>query len=140
MTDVFLGTIAASVLVMAIIQVSVIVWAARTARRVGDVVARLERDVRPIVASLEAMAADAARISASAASQVERADRLLGALGVRLDETVRSLQEGILSPVRELLSMLQMLRDTLFGAGRHGAGADPRRRQPVEEEDALFIG
>ena len=75
--DVFLGTIAAAVLVMAVIQVAAIVLAARAARRVGDAMARLEQDVRPIVANLQAVSSDAARAAGLAVAQVERADQLL---------------------------------------------------------------
>ena len=64
MSDVFLGVIAAAVAVMAIIQVAAIVVAMRAARRVGDAVSRLETDVRPIVANLKSMSADAARAAA----------------------------------------------------------------------------
>ena len=77
MNDVFLGTIAVAVLVMAVIQVAAVVLAARAARRVGDAMARLEQDVRPIVANLQAMSSDAARAAGLAVAQVERADQLL---------------------------------------------------------------
>ena len=50
---VFLGIIAVAVLVMAIIQVAAIVFAARAARSVGEAVSRFEQDVRPIVANLQ---------------------------------------------------------------------------------------
>jgi hypothetical protein len=138
--DVFLGTIAVSVLVIAILHVTVIVLAARAARRVGEVLTRLERDVRPIVTSLEAVAADASRVSASVASQVERADRLMTSLSTRVDEAVLALQDGVLTPARELLAILQVLRESLFGTRSPGRGREPRRGQAVEDEDALFIG
>ena len=67
MNDLFLGVIAAAVLVMAIIQVAAIVYAARAARRLGEAFARLEQDVRPILASLQALSADAARATRVAA-------------------------------------------------------------------------
>jgi hypothetical protein len=51
MSDVFLGAIAVAVLVMA----------ARLARRVDRFADRVEQDIRPIVASLQALTADAAR-------------------------------------------------------------------------------
>lgn len=140
MNDVFLGAIAVAVLVMAIIQVVAIVMAARTARRVGDAVARLERDVRPIVANLQTMSAEAARAAALAAAQVERADHMLTGLRDRLDQTVQSLQESMLRPLREALAMLQALKDAFFGGRDRPSSADARKRQPAEEEDALFIG
>jgi len=60
-SDVFLGVIALAVLVMAAIQVAVAVIALRLARRLDRFADRLEEDIRPIVASLQALTADAAR-------------------------------------------------------------------------------
>ena len=61
MSDVFLGIIAVAVLVMASIQVAAIVVVARMARRLDRFADRLEQDIRPVVASLQALTADAAR-------------------------------------------------------------------------------
>jgi hypothetical protein len=134
-TDLFLGVIAAAVLVMAIIQVAAIVFAARAARRVGEAVQRLERNVQPIVANLQSVSADAARASAAAAAQVERAGRLMEDLAVRVDQTVSSAQEAILRPARDGLAFIEKLRHMFFG-GR----SDAPRPSNVDEEDALFIG
>jgi hypothetical protein len=139
-TDLFLGTIAVAVLVMAILQVAVVVWAARTARRVGAAVERLEHGVRPIVASLQTIAADVAKATALAVGQVERADEALHSLRERIDETVSALQETVLRPARDVMAMLQALREVFFGGGERRPGSDTRRRATSEEEDALFIG
>ena len=61
MNDVFLGIIAVAVLIMAAIQVAAVIVAVRLARRVDRFADRVERDIRPIVASLQALTADAAR-------------------------------------------------------------------------------
>jgi hypothetical protein len=63
-SEVFLGVIAVAVVVMAAIQVAAVVVALRLARRVGRFAERVEQDVRPIVASLQALTADAARATA----------------------------------------------------------------------------
>ena len=126
MTDVFLGIIAAAVLVMAVIQVGAIVLAARAARRVGEAMARFEEDVRPIVANLKSVSADAARISSVAAAQAEQAEQVLSRLRDRIDGLVQALQEAI--------------RRIFPWTGWWSRRADPRRRQPTEEDDGLFIG
>ena len=126
MTDVFLGIIAAAVLVMAVIQVGAIVLAARAARRVGEAMARFEEDVRPIVANLKSVSSDAARISAVAAAQAEQAEQVVSRLRDRIDSLVQALQEAI--------------RRIFPWTGWWSRRADPRRRQPTEEDDALFIG
>ena len=140
MNDLFLGAIAVAVMVMAIVQVATILWAARTAKRVGDAVARLEHELRPVVTSLQAMAADAARVSAVAAAQADKVDQMLGQLRERVDQTVFSLQETILTPAREVMAMLQALKEVFFGGDKRRSAYDTRRRQPADEEDALFIG
>jgi len=125
-TDVFLGIIAAAVLVMAVIQVAAMVFAARAARRVSEAMARLEEDVRPIVANLKTVSADAARITAVAAAQAEQAEQVLTRLRDQIDSLLQAVQETI--------------RRIFPWTGWWSRRADPRKRQPTEEEDALFIG
>jgi hypothetical protein len=96
--------------------------------------------VRPVVVNLQSLMADAARAAALAASQVDKADQMLGAMRQSIDSTVQSLQAALLTPVRDAISVLQALKEVIFGAGRRPAGGDSRRRQAAEEEDALFIG
>jgi hypothetical protein len=144
--DLFLGLIALAVLVMAGVQVAAIVFAARTARNVGEAVSRLERDVRPIVTNLQTMSADAARATAAASAQVERMQKTLDAVldrvdtaSVRVEQTLQTLQEGILLPAREGFGLLQMIR-SLFSSGSGTRSAPRPRPTPADDEDALFIG
>ena len=65
MSDWFLGIIAISVLVMAVIQVTAIVVALLFIRRLEQMVGRLEREIRPVVASLKALSADATRATSA---------------------------------------------------------------------------
>ena len=100
MTDFFLGVIAAAVVVMAAIQVAAVVFAARAARRIDRIADRFERDIQPVLASLQAVAADAARASALAASQIERAsvwlEGLKGILGaIQNMKTTESRRAGV---------------------------------------------
>jgi hypothetical protein len=145
-SDLFLGIIAAAVSLMAIIQVAAIVFAARAARSVGEAVSRLERDVRPIVASLQTMSADAARATTAATAQVERLQQTLDVVldgvdraSVRVEETLQTIQEGILAPAREGLGILQVIK-SLFAQGRPSRSGPRYRPAAAEDEDALFIG
>jgi hypothetical protein len=144
--DLFLGLIAVAVLVMAIVQVAAIVFAARTARSVGEAVSRLEQDVRPIVTNLQTMSADAARATASVSAQVERMQQTLEAVldrvdtaSVRVEQTLQTIQEGIMVPAREGFGLVQMLR-ALFSSARGSRTAPRPRPTPADDEDALFIG
>ena len=61
MSDVFLGVIAVSVLVMAVIQVAGMILAARLARRVERIADRVEQGVDKVFAGLHGLTEDAAR-------------------------------------------------------------------------------
>ncbi len=135
---VFLGVIAVAVLVMAVLQVGAVVYAARLARRVEGVVTRLERDVQPAVERLTSLSGDAARATALAAAQVERVDRLLDEVSVRADRALTSVQRAIDVPQREATALVAGVRAAV-GALR-GARRARSRSGTLEEDDALFIG
>ena len=76
--DLFLGVIAVSVFVMALIQVSAILAGFRLAKRVEHVSQQIEQEIKPLLANLSTVAAEAARSAELASRQVERVDRLFG--------------------------------------------------------------
>lgn len=139
MNDVFLGVIAVAVAVMALIQVAAVVVAMRASRRVAETVARFEDDVKPIVANLKSMSADAARTASIASAQAQRAEQLIGDLTTRVNNTVAVVQETVVAPAREAYAMVQGLLAAL-SAFRQGGPAPSRRPSTSEEEDSLFIG
>jgi hypothetical protein len=136
-TPVFLGVIALSVLVMAAIQVGAVIYGARLARRVDALASRVEREFDPVVASLKSIGADAARASALAAAQVERADRLFADVSARVEHAAASVQAAVSAPAREGLALLSAVRAMLL-ALRSGAARQSRPR--AEDDVALFIG
>jgi hypothetical protein len=138
-TPVFLGVIAFAVLVMATLQVGMVVYGARLAKRVNQLADRVDREVTPVFASLQTVGADAARATALAAAQMERADRLFADVSQRIQETTLVLQESVVAPAREgaavvagFRAAIAALRDVRPGARRRAGRAD--------EEDPLFIG
>lgn len=144
MTDVFLGVIAVSVLAMAIGQVAAVILAARAVRNVGDRLGQLEHSIRPIVANVQRISEDAARASASATAQVERAERLMDDVARRVDETMTAVQDTIIGPARSGWAVFQTLRD-VFGAffdrGARRPGSRAQGPSPAAaEDDASFIG
>jgi hypothetical protein len=138
MNNVLLGIIAASVLTMAVIQVAVIVLAARAARRLGDLATRFEEDIRPIMSNLQAVSADAARTTALAAATVERTDRLLHDAAQRVEQVLTSVP-SLIESARDGFSVLTGLK-AILGAFREMRATPRRRTSSVEEEDPLFIG
>ena len=138
MSDLFLGVIAASVVIMAAIQVAAIVFAIRSARRVGDAVSRLEQRVTPIVADLQTISSQAARATSVATAQVERADQLITDLSRRVEETATALQSSIIAPAREGFAVVQGII-AAFSAFSPRPAPRPRPA-PADDEDQLFIG
>jgi len=137
---VFLGVIAAAVVVMAVIQVGAIIAAARLAQRVNRLAQDLERDMAPIVANLQTIGAEAARASALATAQVERADRLFADVSARVEETTAIVQQAIVAPAREGLAVMAGLRAALTSLRDARQAAAGRRSPRAEEDDPLFIG
>jgi ABC-type transporter Mla subunit MlaD len=98
------------------IQVAVIIFALRAVRQVSHAMSRLEQDMRPVMANLQAVSSDAARVSGVAAAQVATFDQLLSRVRRLLDASLSALQDTIAS---------------IFpGAATGSARADSRSRQP----------
>ena len=137
--EVFLGIIALATLTMAAIQVGVIVYGVGMVRRVNRLLTQVEQELKPLADSLNVIARDAARITSLAAGQVERVDRLVSDITVRLEQTATTLQDAILRPLRDgaaimtgVKAAIEVVREL---TRRPGTG-----RGRAEDEDALFIG
>jgi hypothetical protein len=137
MNNLFLGIIAASVLVMAVLQVYVLIVAARAAERFGALAATIERDIRPIMANVQAVTSDAARATALAVAQVERVDRVTADLTARLEQILTVVQTALVGATGggAWMSGLKMAI-----AAFRSFRKPTRRSRHVEDEDALFIG
>ena len=136
--DVFLGVIAVATLALAITQIAVLIAAGRAAKRLSEIAEELQRDVKPLVANLNAVGRDAARAAQLATAQVERADRLFADVVQRFDQTMNSVQETVSGPAREgraLLSAFRAAFQAIRELRRDGRG----RKGRADEEDALFI-
>lgn len=138
MTDVWLGIIAVAVLVMAVIQVTAIVFAMSAARRIGQVADRLEQNLNPVVSNLQTITSEAARMTTMAAAQVERADRMFADLSRRAEQVMAAVPT-LLGPAGKGLAFLNGIKAAL--AAIHELRRSSRRGAAhPDEEDALFIG
>jgi KaiC/GvpD/RAD55 family RecA-like ATPase len=134
----FLGVIAVSTAVMAVVQIGTIVVLVRVATQVRELAATVHRDVRPLIARANAIADEASKTATIATAQAEKIDRLVTDLTRRVDETSVVVQQAIITPAREGMALVAALKAG-FGALRQVR--DVRGRPSgVEDEDALFIG
>jgi len=139
LNDVWLGIIATAVAVMAAIQVGAIVVALRLAKRMDRLASQLEQDIKPVMANITRLTAEAARAASVAATQIESADRVFGEFAQRVEQTLGAVQSRVFGPAREGAALLAGIRAAL-AAFRDLRDSGRRRGSVVEDEDALFIG
>jgi hypothetical protein len=142
--ELLLGVIAIAVAVMALVQVGAILAGLRVARRVEHLSVELETSVKPLIANLTALTAEAAKAANLAAAQVERFDKVVADLAQRLDQTMAAAQQFVSGPAREGLAIVAGIRAamTAFQGLRESARrrGTPRTIALEEEEESLFIG
>lgn len=136
MTEVWLGVIAVAVAVMAILQVVVLLRLSQVAREASSATRDLRRDLTPLIAKAHKIADDAGRVSALALTQVERVDQLFESTALRIDETMQTVQETLIRPVRQGAAVMAGVKAALavFRARQD------RGRYDRDDDDALFIG
>ncbi len=139
-SGVFLGVIALAVTVMAVVQVGVIVFGARLARRVEQLVVQIDRDIKPLVANLNVVGQEAARAAELATAQVQRVDQLFGDIASRVEETADSLQAAIITPAREGMALVQGVKAAFAALREIRSATGPSRAARHDEDDPLFIG
>jgi hypothetical protein len=137
--EVLLGVIAFATLAMALMQVGVVVVAARLGRRLDQLKTEIEREVRPLIQNATAVAENAARASSLAVLQVERADRLFADLSRRFDDSMAIVQGALLTPAREGRALIAAVT-AAFAAFRELRAAGRSRTSSADEEESLFIG
>jgi hypothetical protein len=136
-SNLFLGIIAASVLVMALLQLGAVVLLARYAKRLMSLTEDLQREIRPLAAKVHAIADEAQRAAALATHQVERIDALVADVSRRVHDTTASIQSVVTGPMRQGGALVSGLRSALIAL----LTTRPSRRvDRDEEEDALFVG
>lgn len=135
---VFLGVIAVATLATAVVQIGVLIAASVLAKRLTRLADQVERDLGPLVESLNSMGKDAARAASIATAQVERVDRLFDDATVRLEQTLGAIQTAVSMPVREGMALMSGIRAALESI-RRSSNSRPSRTRSGDEEDALFI-
>ncbi len=144
MAIVFLGAIATATVVMALVQVGIIVYGARLARRVDRMVDVIELELKPALDRVNAMGGDMNRATSLAVAQVERADQLFARVAERVDRITVVTQDAVIEPLRQGSALLEGLRaalSVLRGTPPPPPGPSADGMRPVaDDEEALFIG
>ena len=135
----FLAAIAAATGVMALIQIGVVIYGARLARRVNRLADRVERDIDPFLGKVQEMSDDATRATKLAVAQVERADQLMAQLARRAEATFDVVEQVLITPARRGLALIEGLR-AMFSSVRQQAEPRSDDTKTTEEDEALFIG
>ena len=135
----FLAVIAVATLVMALIQVGAIIAVARLARQAQEAAAAVQRDVKPLLAKVNAIADEASKTATLATAQAQKIDTLVTDLTRRVEETSALVQHAIVTPAREGLAVVAAVKAAL-GVFRGLGDFRGRAGRQVEEDDALFIG
>lgn len=139
--ELFLGVIALSVLVMAAIQVGALMAGLRLARRVEQLSRQVDQDIKPLIANLTSLTAEAARSAELASRQVERVDRLFSDITLRVDQTLAVAQQFVQGPARNGMALLSGVQAAVSAfKGIREASRRRRKTSPGVEDDSLFIG
>ena len=139
--ELFLGVIALSVLVMAAIQVGALMAGLRLARRVEQLSRQVDQDIKPLIANLTSLTAEAARSAELASRQVERVDRLFSDITLRVDQTLAVAQQFVHGPARNGMALLSGVQAAVSAfKGIREASRRRRKTSPGVEDDSLFIG
>ena len=144
MTDwqlVFLGVMAVSLLVMAIIQVGAIIALLKVGKKSIEAIEDVRRELKPLMEKVNRIADDASRASSLAVIQVERVDRFMASTSNRVADTLGILQTAVAGPASKAAGLVAAVR-----AGMQVFQYLQQRRQrrssshAREEDDALFVG
>jgi hypothetical protein len=104
----------------------------------------METSVKPLLANLTTMSAEASRAATLAAAQVERVDKVFGEMAGRIDKTIATAQALIAGPAKDGMAIVAGIRAAMTAL--HGIREATRRRSAAraarhdEDEESLFIG
>jgi hypothetical protein len=135
----FLAVIAVATLAMALIQIGAIIAILRLAREAQEVVASVQRDVKPLLSRVTDIVEEASRTVSLATVQAQKVDKLVTDLTRRVDETSTLVQQAIVRPAREGMAIVSAVKAAL-GVFRGMGDYRGRPGRPGDEEDPLFIG
>ena len=147
MQDIFLGIIAVGVTVMTVMQVAALLKVMKLVQRLDTLVEQVSAEVRPLMADLRSVAADASKATGIVLGQVERVERMVSDVMTKVEDGIAAFEASVVAPLRDLLSLIGGLGATFAGFRRTSgaSGGTPRRDEPAvpdtgDDDDGLFAG
>lgn len=151
---IFMGAIAVAVVVMAMVQVAVLLYSTRVARRVDRLLDRVEKEIQPMLGSINVASGDMSRVTSLVVAQLERADQLFARFAGRFEHLMSVSQDAVVEPVKRSAAVLHGLHVALTALREAAPDEPPRDRTRSKDEDqdqdrdkdqdqdqdALFIG
>jgi hypothetical protein len=145
---VFLGVVALASVVQAAFLIGLAVFGSRLARRLDVLQARLDREISPALENFTRVSRNAAEISDLATLQARRVDLLLSDTIEKIEETTTTIQQVVVRPLKPLAEVLAFVKGLQRGLDvyfkldsdrRAHPPRAPRRRNPAEDDEHLFI-
>ena len=144
---IWLGVIAVSTGVMALIQIGLIVVSLRVARQLSETANDIRKEIGPLVDKVNGLtdkvariADEAGRATALAAIQIERVDQILTTATARVDEGLNIVRHAMGGPLRQGYAIMLAVRAALSALSRRANSAADQTSAARDEEDALFVG
>ena len=139
---IWLGVIAVSIALMAMIQIGLIIVSLRVARQLSAATEDIRKEIKPLLEKVHRIADDAARATSLASVQIERIDQILSHTTARVDEGLSILRNAVGGPLRQGYAVALAVRAAISAFSRR-PNRDTRRPSSAptrDEEDALFVG
>ena len=108
-----LSVIAVATVIMAVVQIGVVLFTSRLAKRVNRLVDVIEREIKPTLARVDAVSSDVARVTSLASNQAERLDQITSDLIDKIDEILTAADRSGFAPLKQGAGFLFGLRAAL---------------------------
>ena len=109
-----LSVIAVATVIMAVVQIGVVLFTSRLAKRVNRLVDVIEREIKPTLARVDAVSSDVARVTSLASNQAERLDQIASHLIEKIEEILTVADRAVFAPLKQGAGFLFGLRAALL--------------------------
>ena len=109
-----LSVIAVATVIMAVVQIGVVLFTSRLAKRVNRLVDFIEREIKPTLVRVDAVSSDVARVTSLASNQAKRLDQIASHLIEKIDEIMTVADRSVFAPLKQGAGFLSGLRAALL--------------------------